>query len=101
MLLRLAVVGVVMRRRRPKTKDQRAHFLIRVMERGCEIPFDEIIEAIRTGKSTPLYRQSHRVTVHRVGDWAIPYDKIRGQPITVMPFDPEQHDPNGVCPTPR
>lgn len=82
------------RRGRSKAKSQRAHARRRLGQR-TELSGDGVLDAavaaIRAGKSRPVLRQSHRITVHDVdiGDTTIRvvYDRKRASIATVLTTD--------------
>jgi hypothetical protein len=85
------------RRRLPKATNQRRHAMQRFSERhGLTLDAglrNRIIKAIRNGRSTPVRRQSHRVSIHDVdldGRMVrVVYDRKRGEIVTCLTLPPD------------
>jgi hypothetical protein len=89
------------RRRPPKDEALRVHSFRRALERYPELDLTdevraEIITAIREGKSSPVERQSNRVSVHDVTLKSghvvrVVYDRQRGRLITFLYKDDKDY----------
>ena len=88
------------RRKKPKAQSERIHFKRRLRERyGIRInriAYRSLVDKVRSGNSTYLFKQTNTRAVHRIQVQDTPvtviYDTMRGELVTALPSHLTEED---------